>query len=212
MSRGVDTLEIAYGYDLDRINRLARKCTVGLGMVELLLTASTPPTDTDLVRAAYRCVRSEQNDIARHHGGRASSGNPTGEFGAGPNFVKFWSHHAATPTDFSDKVVEPMALYQVLCQLKPTHYEALMLYAIYNSMKVCAEVLGIPDRTFQARVRAARAAFKRLWFDFETPPTKSPRSPDTCGNGHPKAEFTTAGGGCRACYKAASRRERARRA
>jgi hypothetical protein len=66
-------------------------------------------------------------------------------------------------------VVDHLALAQIWPQLSDLHREALTALATHGQYDLAAASLGVTYQVLILRIRRARAAFKQLWHEGETP-------------------------------------------
>lgn len=151
------------------VDRDERYATGWHAAIELLYTATEPPTPKDLIHAAWyaademTCRTGEQRGVPRargpHYRGRTDL----------PRFHAYWttvSRHTASPEDM---VVDRVALAQIWPQLREVDREALSALAAHGDYELAASALGMKYHTFCARIKKARGRFHRLWHEGETP-------------------------------------------
>lgn len=130
--------------------------------------------------------------------------------------------------DWTDAIVERMALPRALATLTPNQYEALVTVAAFmrhadeqyadgggTALAQAATFMGLNYVAVKKRVHAARKRIMAVWFESETPPGETKKEQGgKCRFGHSRAEHgyrNTAGEwACRICHRAAERRRRAR--
>jgi hypothetical protein len=218
MSALSETAEVAWGYTLADIDRLAqsaerlarrwgsfaldvvdREETAWHGVAKALFTLDSP-TETDLIHAGAQAVRDDAAAYLRLYG-VARDGDK------GPHFTTYWLPPRKSLGDdgFSDHFCELASLPSALATLTPTEYQALITLAAFdNDTDMAARALGIDIRALHTRVNRARKRFKAAWFDGETPPSN--RGTNTaCRAGHLRTEhgFKNKAGAwcCRACQR-----------
>ncbi|WP_340540427.1 hypothetical protein [Nocardioides sp. GXZ039] len=176
-------------------------------IIELLYTTSERPTRYSLINAGANAIDAAINQELHHHGVR----NTTYELGA--NAEMYWLAITAPPPDFTDRVVERLALPQLLSLLTPKQYEAVAALAVHGDLISAAESLGLKMTTLHARVAAAREVLTAAWHAPETPRRRRSRSEsdDVCTWGHDRATHTfrdpkTQKRICRACRRSRERR------
>lgn len=222
-----ETATLVHDFTMAEVQRIARYCAnygdgrnldasdrydcAWFGVVEHLYAAVERPTGNELIVAGRKAVRQLYNDHLRHHGIDKNTLNPA------PNFAKFWFPPSPPEDGFSEKMIERLALPQVLSKLTPIEYQAITTLAIHGSREGAAAALGIPMGTFNDRIIRARDRIARLWMAPETVPKRRPRiSEEACRSGHARAEHgykTNAGKwACRICLRRLQRAHRARRA
>ena len=134
------------------------------GIIDLVLTATTYPTVSDLVRAGNDGIRRQVYAVSRMNG-RPDRGDQQ----PGRNFVIFWyTPHQEVPVD---AIVERIALKQVWPLLTPLERLTLNTLAACDfSTPKAAHYLGIPQSTFSQRVMRARRRFAEAWYWPDRPP------------------------------------------
>lgn len=238
---------LAHGYTMDDVDRMAglavsntvakvshldwdeRRSSGWHAIVELLYCSHNKPTARDLVAAGERAILRANEAERRHHG--LSKRNP-GQLA--PRYLMFWSvdqpsdrparmiraNGPHVDADFTDRIVDRMALPTALGELTDVQYEALAALAAHDDRERAAAALGISVVTFNRRLKSARRRFLAEWFAPETPRSLS-RSEDartdpegTCKSGHSRVEWgiRTPSGRlrCRLCQRNVTRRRRAR--
>ena len=135
----------------------------------------------DAVNAGTRNLGDE---LSGHMHGKRTDGASTGS-----RFFKYWTLPAETPME---RVEENLALAQVLGQISEKHREVLYSRCSFASDTDMAISLGESQSGVSRKVREARAAFARAWFDWEQAPqprVQKPHSTAThCRHGHPWSE------------------------
>jgi hypothetical protein len=106
--------------------------------------------------------------------------------------VQFWSS-GVTPSP-EDRVVDRLAVDQVLASLKHTYRDAITALALADDYAKGAELLGLNYTAFTARLSIARRQILTLWHEGETPHRvrRTDRRVEShtgelathCGNGH----------------------------
>jgi hypothetical protein len=184
---GLATTELRHGYtvaDLDQLTRHAIHRAGPFGcdirdryeaawgaIVEHLYRTDTWPSYPVLLRtgwlAIYILVRDDH-----HHWGYYDYAADSSYHGprSGPRFGMFWDQRN-TDGSYENGVVDRIALYQILPTLGASTYAALVALAIHGDYHAGAEALGISYSAFKQRIINARAEFKLLWHEGETPST-----------------------------------------
>jgi len=158
-------------------------------IAEHLCTAEQPPHRQELVRIGWQAIYRTVRDAYRQRG--YSDGN-FGDVATMPRFVMFWGPNV-TPSH-EDRVIESMAVHQVVDTLTPTYRDALVALAVSDDYMLGAARLGISYEAFVARIGTARKKLLALWHQGETPyrPRRTDRRVEAhgrelathCGNGH----------------------------
>lgn len=212
MSFVAETATLTHGWTMERVDRVAGKCAslrhsnwldreqrkdvAWHAIVEVLYacgcgrdpdhcTHPGGPTIGDLVAAGCRAIADAMHDEYHHHGY-----NPRTHDRA-PSFGIYWSV-TGNHEDFTDRIVERLALPAMLGILTPGEYEAILTLAAHGSQAAAADAVGIKRPAFSARIVTARRRAAEVWFAPETPRDVSKRklTPDgTCTFGHALSEF-----------------------
>jgi hypothetical protein len=167
--------EVAHGYtmsDLDSIARIAAArrgagyayAEAWSGAAELLCGTADRPQFYELLQSAMNGIDRETRAYMHARGLYDSSSAATGS-----QFYRFWAGAPRLASPWEDDVVDRLAFLQVWPWLSPLHQEALVTLATVDQYDLAAEALGISYAAFILRVRRARAAFRSLWHDWESP-------------------------------------------
>jgi hypothetical protein len=239
------TLHVAHGYTLKDIHQVTGAACIAdrtmaldyadkrdiawSAIAEHLCTVEEPPHRQELVRIGWQAIYRTVRDSYRQRG--YSDGNYADGEATMPRFVMFWGS-TVTPSH-EDRVIESMAVHQVVDVLTPTYRDALVALAVADDYMLGAARLGISYEAFVARIGTARKRILGLWHEGETPhrPRRTDRRVEVhgrelathCGNGHewtPDNTLTSHGMRrgkpftrrfCRACDRERSQRRRAAR-
>lgn len=132
-------------------------------MVDLLLTADAAPEPRDLALAGKSAIRDLVNDYRHTHG---LALGPT----RAPRFTAYWSDRLTAVPSHEGRIVEHLALAQVLLQLRPIDRDALVAHAACGGDRdTAATALRIGRHTYDVRLLTARRRALVLWHDSETP-------------------------------------------
>lgn len=198
--------EIRYGYtlrDLHQLTAAAVKADRSMAMdysdrwdiawstiAEHLCAAPHWPNRQDLIRAGWQGIYAAVREEYRQHG-YADRTSHTGHASA-PRFVRYW-YNPVQPSH-EDRIVEGLALGQVLAPLPDTYRDALAALAVHGDYMLAAEALGISYKALVARIGVARRRVLGLWHEHETPyrPRRTDRRVEShssglaihCGRGH----------------------------
>lgn len=229
MSTVTQMATLTHGYTMARVDRLAHeaalKASYRLGamdfteareeaweaIVELLYLLPEKPAEWSLVEAGTRAIGNRFYAEMRDQGKRPNR-HGLGGFEETPRFNAYWVHIVGAKPDWTDGVIERMALPRVLSVLTPNEYEAVVALAAHGSMDKAAGALNVTYSAMKQRVRAARRRMLEVWFEGETPPRGTPTADLNvrCRVGHSRTEygFRTADGlwDCRLCQRRRSRR------
>lgn len=174
---------LRYGYTLDDINELVKIAVLrdrgwyqGMDFrdrveiawsaaLEHLYSCQTTPAEFDLIQAAWTAIRRQmESDISFNGRSSIDASKPA------RNFYRFWS--LLHDRGHEDRVIDRVALWQIMAELSLIHRETLLVYAAHgNDLHRAAASLGIAASTFQVRVSRARRRFFKLWHQHEKPST-----------------------------------------
>lgn len=180
--------ELRYGYTLDDLQRLSKTVVVAnlqwwpggdrhqqadtawCGIVEHLYTTDEEPTENELLAAGTRALVEDTKGYRKLHGIREGGihAGEAGFIGDGPRFAAYWYSPPAEP--WEDRVIERIALAQVLATANPLHLQAIGALAATDNYAAAAEALGLKGSTLTVRLSEGRKAFRRRWYAPETPP------------------------------------------
>lgn len=206
-------VEVRHGYtlhDLDQMTRAAviadrsmasdvhdRKDTAWSAIAEHLVTCEEPPTRQELIRVGWQAIYRDTRKTFREHG-RPDTAWGSDVYQSRPRFTQYWRELQVTPSH-ERRIVESIAVYQVLARLTPTYRDAVVALAAMEDYAKAAALLGISYQAFGFRIQTARKRILKLWHEGETPylsPHRTDRRVGShgaelathCGNGH---EWTT---------------------
>lgn len=171
-------VELRYGYTLAALHRLARLAALGVGaraadfqgrydtaysaIAEHLYTAEHPPREHNLITVGRAAILDEEREAARSHGQiRADE--------SAPRFVVYWEWAARTTPSPETRVVERVAISQILATLPPTQYASVQARAAFPDQRAAAAALGVNVKNFCSNLRYARTKSLALWHEGETP-------------------------------------------
>lgn len=221
-----ETATLAHGYTMADIERYARFAWRNRGhanmdardglecawfaIVELIYTSAQRPQSYELINAGNNAIRNMISDEMRHHG---RSTRP--EVGITPAFRRYWNSTVSTEDGFTERLVERLALRQVLAELTPVQYEVLVAIATHDTPRDAASHLNMDINRLRYHLAEARKQISELWMHPETPRSmrRPRRDKDTvCRYGHARAEHSYKSKRglwvCRLCARNASRRRR----
>lgn len=150
-----------------------RYATVWHAIAEDLLTAKARPSRQGLLSTGLLASDRHVQDEMRHHGRDRDHGN-TGKIR--PHFERYW--YAGPPSFPEGRIVEDIALRQVLPLLTPAQYQALTALALHEGYTAAAEATGKTYDTHYTLIKQARQRIYAAWHQDETPP-KRPWRKDT---------------------------------
>jgi DNA-directed RNA polymerase specialized sigma24 family protein len=178
------TTNLWHGYSLDDIEHLAgtaaRQARGGRlldptdrheaawgAIVEALATADTPPTTSDLLTVAYSAVNRASQDHRHTWGMTRAWGSTDGDMAA---YQRYWELARRSVASPEDPVVDRTALAQIWPRLSATHQQVLYALALHDGdHHAAAATAGKTLITFRSHLKSARAAYRALWHEHETP-------------------------------------------
>ena len=170
-----------------------------------------------MIQIGKEAIDDEARAWGRHHG-RSNA----------RSFQAFWLDRYeldAANTQFEDRLVDKVALAQVMAVLPSRMSTALIALSISGDLAGAAQLLGQHYDTVTRNVRDARRAIYAMWFEGDTPPSppidrrvesyRQPRA-DQCPQGHDLTadnvyRLGRTGRTCRTCQIARSAARRAGR-
>lgn len=181
--RDITGERIRYGYTLGDLDRLARS-SVGTAwargvdyrdrydaawhaIAELLYSADERPTPRDLKVAGTTAVNQLGQDEARHHG--FDRHNPDAGTEGRPRFQRYWTLLGRATPSPEDRIVDRLALAQIWPALSRTHRRTLLALAVHDDHVLAAAAIDRNSITYRAHLKNARAAYRALWHEGETP-------------------------------------------
>lgn len=178
------TTNLWHGYSLDDIDQLARTAAVRArggrildpadryetawgAIAERLATATEPPSQRDLFGAGTTAVNRAGQDH-RHTWGMARTwGAAEGDIAA---YARYWELARRSAASPEEPVVDRTALRQIWPHLSVTHQQVLYALAIHDGdHHAAAATAGKTLACFRSHLKSARAAYRTLWHEHETP-------------------------------------------
>jgi hypothetical protein len=178
-----ERINLWHGYTLTDIDRIAHTATARAhggrildytdrydaawhAIAELLCTTSEQPTRSDLTVAGMTAVNRLGQDH-RHTWGMARTwGSAEGDMAA---YQRYWELSRRVTAPPEDPVVDRLALRQIWPRLSLTHQQVLYALAVHGDHQAAAASLGKSQATYRSHLKAARAAYRALWHEHETP-------------------------------------------
>jgi hypothetical protein len=175
--------ELRHGYTLARLDQLTRLAVGRCGpmasdycdrrdiawsaLAEALYSATTPPTHHDLIRAGQRAVWDSVTANLRHDGyaGHQVGSGP----GSSPSFQLFWMEHSAPTPSPERRIVERLALAQIMPLLTPRQRDVITALAAHGDYQLGADAIGLTRNAFVAIASDARSRFRAWWHEGEAP-------------------------------------------
>ena len=173
-----------HGYSLDTIHQLAtttaRRATGRYALdpddayetawgaiVEHLATTETEPAPRDVTAIAYRAINTTANRANHHHGTPRTWG---AHQDTAANFRRYWELQRRASPSPEESIVDRHALAQIWPTLTSQQQQTLWALAVHDGdHRAAADVLGCSLGTFRMRLSGARAAYRALWHEHETP-------------------------------------------
>jgi hypothetical protein len=141
--------------------------TAWSAIVELLATTQEPPTRHRLIYSGATAVSRASQDHRHTWGMGRSTGSGEGDMRA---YMRYWELSRRSASSPEDAVVDRIALKQIWPQLSLTHQQVLYALAVHDGdVSAAAAGLGKNRSTFQSHLTAARACYRALWHEHETP-------------------------------------------
>lgn len=173
--------EVRHGYtitDLHQLTVAAIKADRSMAMdyadrrdiawsaiAEALCAAEEPPRRGDLIRAGWQAIYNAVREEYRQHG-YADRAWDSG-YATAPRFLQFW--FPTVVRSHEDRIVERIAVHQILDTLTPTYRDAIIALAVHDDYRRAAEGLNLKDSAFRLRLSNARQKLLTEWFEGETP-------------------------------------------
>jgi hypothetical protein len=174
-------MEVKYGYtvrDLHQMTAAAVRADRSMAMdyadrrdiawsaiAEELCAAPHWPKRSTLIQAGWQAIYKAVREEYRQHG-YADRAWDNGHASA-PRFVKFW--YSPVAPSHEERIVERIAVAQVLDTLTPTYRDAVTALAVHDDYRRAAEGLRLKDSAFRVRISTARRRVLAAWFEGETP-------------------------------------------
>jgi hypothetical protein len=149
---------------------LERGEAIDIAAVALVERLYSQPSATklDLYRAARAAV-SGANDREFSYLGLTRQMKRDGREGTTPSFARYWNGREALRSPFEDAIVERLAVKQVWAGLSSSHRQTFNALISAGSLRAAAEILGVSEPTYRARLWRARIEARRLWHAPEEP-------------------------------------------
>jgi len=144
-----------------------RYAAVWHAIAEDLLAAETRPSRQGLLTTGLRASDRHMQDELRHHGRDREAGN-TGQ--SRPHFERYW--YTGPPSFPESRIVEGIALWQVMPLLTPAQHQALTALALHEGYIAAAEATGRTYDTLYTLIKQARQRIYTAWHEGETAPKR----------------------------------------
>lgn len=185
---------------LAHINKMARRAVRGVrfstssgfdqhdtasSAIAMKLAEAPDTPVSELIQAGYSAIAREHQITLSQHGVR------TYDYATGERFAAYW---LGTPHHFDSYNFSKAALHQVFDALDQKQQQDLLGAASHSSVAAYAKSLGLNASTVSTRIKQAREAALKLWFDWETPPplkqmTLRHMAKDFCPQGHDQSVY-----------------------
>ena len=191
---------LRHGLTVGGLHRIARICAARTGatrgnhgmafddrydtawsvIVEFLYSCEEPPTEELLIGVGSNGVRRQHHDDLRSRGWTTAD---EGGLRAMVGFETYWWHYASVARFPEERIIDALALRQILSALSDEDRAALVALAAHGySTPVAARALGLDLNVLTYRVSRARTRFLALWHEHESPTRKwrmlRPRLPE----------------------------------
>lgn len=170
------------GWTLDRLDALARAvvsnnfswyaasdredlyAAAWHGIVECLYSSDVVPRRNELMEAGRRSLASDVKANMRHHGARRDGTH------SGLKYAQYWEWHGRTVPSPESRIVDSLALHQILPTLTVGQRRAIEALAATGDYQQAARLLGI-ESGIKSQLAKGRRRFRELWHEGETPST-----------------------------------------
>lgn len=172
---------IRWGWTLDRLDVLARAvvsnnrawwpagdrddlyAAAWHGIVEHLYTATEEPRRTDLMEAGRNALAADVKAAMRHRGARRDTSNN------GTRYAMYWQWAGRAVPSPENRIVERLALWQILPALTPGQLAAVHALAAAGDYEEAARLFGTSPAGLKSQLMKGRRRFRALWHEGETP-------------------------------------------
>ncbi len=192
---------LRFGYTLDDLQRIARRAAINTralagdfhdryqeafsATAEALYAAEHWLPEHDLFYAAQNILLHYANKSRNFYGRAWIDGWGYGGLASAPRFAQYWGGFAQTVPSHESRVVERMAVTQILPALSPRQRQVIDALAVTDGdLDAAAKLLGLSYSLVTVHAANARRAAAALWLEGETPvrryrawvaPSKRPR-------------------------------------
>jgi hypothetical protein len=178
--------ELRHGYTLADLHNLARRAVAAAGpmasdaadryaearsvIAVALYEADRQPSEHDLVRAGRDAIWALMTAVRHHHGYYQDTVNGGfGPAGSGPRFQMYWQTIVGPESSHEDRVVERLALTQILPTLTPRQRQVVAALAEFDDHDPARSALGMNPSLYSVTLSDARRRFLGLWHQGEAP-------------------------------------------
>jgi hypothetical protein len=134
------------------------------GVVEHILAAPERPSGDEVIRAGWTAIRAHCDSQARFRGARTTEHRQR----AG-GFPAYWFDGDVLAGSIEERVTERVALAQIWPRMREADRQLLEALAEHDDYGLAAASLGIPRPNYATKTGRARARFRQLWHEGETP-------------------------------------------
>ena len=192
---------LRFGYTLEDLQRIARRAAANTralagdfhdryeeaysAAAEALYAAEHWPSAQDLFFAAQNILLHYANKNRNFYGRAWIDGWGYGGLASAPRFAQYWAGFASTVPSHESRVVERIAVTQILPALSPRQRQVIDALAVTGGdITAAAQLLGLDYNLVTVHAAKARRAAAALWLEGETPvrrhrawvaPSKRPR-------------------------------------
>ena len=136
-------------------------------ILEHLYAADDRPGFWALVKAGQRGIHTYAVKELHHRGLVARTGAPGGV--PITRYWTYWQALAAATESHEDRIVEAVAVHQILSTLRPAYLRVIRALAEHDDYTLAAESLGKARHGFITTLCIARRLCRELWHEHETP-------------------------------------------
>lgn len=137
------------------------------GILIALYTAPTPPDRRTLLAAGAQAVHDDITQALHLYGYRHR--DAYNGYASAPRYRTYWADIAAVTPSPEDRIVDRLAIDQILPRLTRTEAEAIAALAAADDYTAAADLLGISYDAFKRRIHCARRRILTHWHGTETP-------------------------------------------
>lgn len=177
-------VHVAHGYTMEDLRQITAAALVAdrllampynerhdiawSAIAEHLCAADEPPLRQELVRVGWQAIYHHIRDGLRQRGWSDGGRDRTAGMPTMPRFATYW-HGTRVESPQEERLVEELAVTQVLSTLTPAKREAIVALAVHDDYRLAAASLGIAYEALLQRLKMARAQVLKLWHEGETP-------------------------------------------
>lgn len=178
-------IELRWGYTLDDLQRVARGAAATMRAMagdyddrygEAFAAAATALygsehwiPEHDLFRAARDALCLENRKLQQFRGCASLPDGTRGANGTGPNYVRYWRDITAPTPSPEVRIVERLALEQILPTLTRRQREVIGALAALDDHRAAWEALGFSKDLWAVHLSGARRRFLEAWHEGEVP-------------------------------------------